>query len=191
MKRFAMLTMCAFFPILSAAAWAGTTGFTAGNEFTSADLQGDLRMSCQEGGQNEHAFHTCEANVLDPAEFSYFTTAPGGTADTVTLIATHEDGSTREKTESYDPAKGRSTGSFNLWIYTLFQRPLLHPGVNRIHFKLTHGGVVEREGDFVATVQTGKPRTCDYRFEFSNSLMDCRNSSSACDRYFRDQNWCQ
>lgn len=173
------------------AAPAGATGFTAGNEFTSVDLSGELRVSCQDGGQSDSAWYQCEDNILEPADHTYFTTEPGGTADKVILVATHADGSTREKSSSYDPATGRSKSSFNLWIATLLQRPLLHSGVNKIHYKLTRGGTVEKEGDFEVSVTPGQARTCQYRFKFSNRLQDCRSSGFACQDYFWDQNYCQ
>jgi hypothetical protein len=175
----------------SISAQAVTTGFTAGNEFTATMLRGDLSIRCHEHGETDYARFSCQQQILDPAEYSYFVTEPGDDADTVTLKATWENGKTVEKTEKFDRTSGRSKGSFNLWISTLFQRPLLDIGKNQVQFKLSRNGSSVRQGDFIAWIQEGADRKCPARFVTSFRLEECRNPSLACGNYFRGENYCE
>lgn len=177
--------------IASAPALAAETGFTAGNDLRTMPIRGEVSVSCSENGMSEFAHFICEDTLLDPAEYSYFVTTPGGDADSVTLTATWPNGKTVSKTERYDASKGKSDGSFNLWIETLFQRPLLTMGANRVHYSLTRDGTVRSEGDFTATIQPGELRTCRRGHVTSFRMDDCRFGNSACNQYFRQENYCQ
>ena len=103
------------------------------------------------------------------------------------------NGTTREKAKGWDSAKGRSTDTFNLWISTLLQRPLLDYGANAVHYSLTKDGKPVREGSFTANVRRGEARSCRYRRHYtSHNMSDCRaGSTTLCDRYFRDENYCR
>ncbi len=47
--------------------------------------------------------------------------------------------------------------------------------------------------DFTANVKRGERRVCRYRRHYgSNDMSDCRSASTRlCDRYFREENYCQ
>ncbi|NUM88734.1 MAG: hypothetical protein HUU37_05990 [Bdellovibrionales bacterium] len=178
------------FPVLAPA--SNEAGFTAGNDFQAVWLDGEISLNCQDSatGRSDFAVLRCEREVLDPAEFTRFK-GPQVEADEVVLTATREDGSTREKSGGYDGTEGRSTGSFNLWISTLFQRPLLKMGRNVIAWALSKEGKTVAEGKFDATVTQGPDRQCRYRRTyFSSNINDCATGGSFCDRYFQDENWC-
>ncbi|MFC1679630.1 hypothetical protein ACFL2T_05420 [Elusimicrobiota bacterium] len=167
--------------------------FETGNAFSAVILDGYISVSCSEGGRHDSASFRCREEVLDPAEFVRFVGPKGLDADKVTLEATWENGRTRKKTKGYDSASGKSTSRFNLWIATLFQRPLLDYGKNVVRYFMKKDGDTVMEGSFTAEVRTGEERACRYRRHyFSSDLSDCRaGTTRMCDRYFRDENYCQ
>lgn len=168
-------------------------GFTAGNDFEATWIEGEITLRCDDAssGRSDFAHFRCTSEILDPAEYSYFK-GPQIDADKVTLLATREDGSTREKSGDYDATAGKSKSSFNLWISTLLQRPLLKTGKNEISWKLTKEGAPVAEGKFDANVKQGKDRSCKYRRTyFSSNINDCSTGGFYCDRYFQDENYCQ
>lgn len=177
--------------LLSSSAWAVETGFITGNQFTATPIEGEVTVNCSENGSFDTVRWVCEDITLDPAEFVHFVTEPGGTADTVVLKATWENGKGREKSAGFDPATGKSKSRFNLWIMTLLQRPLLDYGVNKIDYKLTRDGQVEKEGQFIATVTRGQKRLCSHDYISSPTMTDCRSPSTVCSQYFAHQNYCQ
>lgn len=184
----------AFSVLLFSLATHAETGFTAGNNLKSVVLEGDLFLSCQDpSGQFDSAFIRCREEGLEPAEYSYFTGPKDTNADRVTLHAVREDGSTRDKSEDYDSKSGKSKDSFNLWISTLFQRPLLKMGRNDIEYTLSKDGSPVSTGKFVATVTEGPERQCKYRGHYtSTNVTDCRSGGGPyCHYYFLDQNYCQ
>lgn len=183
----------AYSPPVGPASELARPGFQTGNEFTAVIIRGRISVSCSEAGRRDSASFRCSDEVLDPAEFVRFEGPRGVDADKVTLAATWENGKTRKKTKGYDPAAGRSTGRFNLWISTLLQRPLLDYGRNAVRYILKKDGKTVLAGDFVANVRRGKTRTCRYRRHyFSSDLDDCRSATTRmCERYFREENYCQ
>lgn len=188
MKTF---TFLALFPLYVFA--ADDAGFETGNEFQSVYLEGEITVSCRDPqGGSDLAIFRCAAEVLDPAEFVKFKGPAGVDADEVVLKATREDGSMREKSESYNPATGLSKGRFNLWIATLFQRPLLKHGRNSVDYSLQKSGAPVKSGNFTANVSQGPDRSCRYRRHYQSSDMsDCRSSQRLCSRYFWEENYCQ
>jgi len=180
--------------LLTPPAFADSTiGFHTGNEFISRLIRGRVTVRCRvPGGGFETTYHLCQAEILDPSEWAYFQGHKGIDAEEVYLTATHEDGSTREKNESFDPATGLSKGKFNLWIATLFQRPLLNLGKNAIHYSLKKDKQNILEGDLIAEVKRAETRTCSDGSYFSSNPSDCRSpDNNVCGYYFRDKNYCE
>jgi hypothetical protein len=154
-------------------------------------IQGELSVRCESGRQSDWATFDCRSDILEPADHDYFVTDSGILADHVDLHAVHEDGSTRDKDEDFDSEKGQSKDTFNLWIGSLFQRPLLNGGVNRIGYQLKKDGNVVKTGDFVVNVKSGAARTCQRDYVTSHSMSDCHNGGVVCDQYFRRQDFCR
>ena len=165
-------------------------GFDAGNEFSATPLSGEVRVTCYDNGRYDHATFRCRDEILEPFDHVRFIGPDGLDADKVELSSRWESGKTRNKKKGY--SNGRSSGHFNLWIRTLFQRPLLDYGRNLIHFVMKKDGKRVAEGDFTATVTKAPRRHCRYRSHYrSNNESDCRTGSSMCGRMFREQNYCR
>ncbi len=184
-----MATLFTFAPILR----ADEIGFDLGNNFESKAIEGDVTVQCNGfGGQFESATFACSEELLDPNEYAKFQGHKGADADLVILKATHEDGSVREKNEGFDSSTGLSKDTFNLWISTLFQRPLLDMGKNEILYTLKKSGNLVLMGNFTANVKRTATRYCTrHGFYNSNDINDCRFSNNICDRYFYENNYCQ
>lgn len=170
------------------------TGFSSGNVFEHVNVYGSVTMQCPSrsgDGSQVTAFFRCSGDRLNPNETAYFVTDEAVAADHVYLTAIHADGSKREKNDLFSSAKRRSNSRFNLWISTVFQRPLLDFGTSRILYKLTKNGSVAKEGEFVAEVRQGKDVLCRNEYLFSSDSTDCLNSGYACSKYFNQVHDCQ
>lgn len=184
------------FTILSigSLAKANPIGFARGAEFFATPIQGQVRVTCSGFNGSGSAVYTCRDVVLDPQAYDYFVGPQDPRADKVELIASHEDGSSRSKINNYDGMRGKSRDAFNLWISTLFQKPLLQYGVNSIRYRLLGGeNLVESfvEGTFAVMVKKGVQRTCPQAQYTSTDANDCSSQYSICQRYFEEYRNCQ
>lgn len=172
--------------------WANVPGLRSGAEFNSVSIRGSVSVQCSSSQGNSSAVFSCGDNILYPGDFDFFY-HPGKVAgDKVTLRSEQANGRVRSSSKKYDPSTGLSTRRFNLWISTLFQRPLLDVGVNRIDFEVTERGVITDIGTFEVVVnQAPEVKVCQRRHYFSSNLDDCRNGANICSRYFRELNYCQ
>lgn len=172
---------------------ADLIGFGPSNHFESRIISGDITVTCQDPQSGyQTSYFRCNSQILDPWEYGYFNGPKNISAEKVYLTATHEDGSTREKNSNYDSTTFKSTDRINLWIRTVFQRPLLKMGKNVIDYQLQSSGQTVNQGQFVVDVVQAPNRTCRRNgFYTSNDINDCRNSNNMCDRYFYEENYCQ
>lgn len=187
MKKFISCTLFLFAGTIFAA------GFTGGDTFTSQNIHGNLSVSCMNNqGGPSFGVATCRMNYLNPGEYSYFQ-GPNVDADEVTLQTTWENGKkSKSKTSQYDSTTGKSKKSFNLWISTLTQRPLLDLGKNTVSYKLTKNGSIVESGEFIVNVNSAGTKYCQrYGSYISNDSNDCARASNLCDRYFRENNYCE
>ncbi|ATH07800.1 hypothetical protein BIY24_07515 [Halobacteriovorax marinus] len=176
----ALLLLC--LPVLA------HTGLKEGERFENHRIQGQIRISCHERGQSDFAYVNCRDSYLTPSIRSKFTFDSGVNADKVKLTYTNSDGKTKTKSSRIKGNESRE--NFNLWIWTLTQRPLLKSGENTIEYKLTNNGSEVESGSFDVLVETLPVRTCGYRSYTSSRLSDCRNASMVCAQYFRQMNDC-
>lgn len=164
------------------------TGFVGGNDFNFKGATGYLSVTCFSSGGSpsgpSSASFRCDGFSFTPAEEAQFS-GPRVNADSVELKAVHADGSTRTKTGTYDGKKGLSDDVFNLWIDTLFQRPLLKFGKNTVTYTLKRKGSKVASGQFIATVNDLGDMTCPSDSTTSWDANDCVNSSRVCDEYYR------
>lgn len=188
MKAFLAISLILFSSLTFAA------GLSGGDIFTTTDIEGRLNVSCFGPNTTGPSFGSasCRMNFLSPGEYSYFI-GPKIDADSVSLQATWQGGKTSKvKTEKYDGVNGKSKKSFNLWISTLLQRPLLDYGMNEVKYTLTKNGTTVETGTFTVEVRAGEDRVCQRIGSYtSNNNQDCAQASQLCDRYFADQNYCK
>lgn len=174
-----------FSPAIFAADFEGET------EFTHYDLQGFYRVTCFGGGRSETAYHQCRGYLLDPFSFGYFTHDTDEMVDRVHLSTVNKDGKTINKRSDWNAEEGRSQKRINLWVKTLFQRPLLEIGDNQVSYRLTSSGEIVDAGEFQVMVHDGGVRTCRDRSTTTGDMNLCESYSRACDEYFRMENNCE
>lgn len=182
------MAMLFLFPISS---FAQDVGFTLGHHLRVIPLSGQVTVICvpHDPFPNRRTYQ-CRGLVLEPSAYDYFRGPKGLKAETVTLTAIREDGSTRSKSEDYDSHTSRSKKSFNLWISTLFQRPLLKEGRNKIDYTLVQSQTVVGQGQFEVLVQRDQPRQCPYSAYTSMDPNDCSSQFTVCERYFYQYDNC-
>lgn len=168
-------------------------GLSGGDQFSAQRIEGRLQVQCtgnSPGPTYGQAY--CRSEILNPGEYSFFV-GPKIDADHVSLRATREDGSlSKTKTEEYDSVKGKSRKSFNLWISTVFQRPLLAFGKNTVKYTLTKDGATVETGTFIVNVVDGGRAVCQrFGFYYSSNSTDCSTPDVYCSRYFDENNYCQ
>ncbi|MGZ3774995.1 MAG: hypothetical protein ACXVCY_13990 [Pseudobdellovibrionaceae bacterium] len=173
---------------------ATEVGFKHGNEKTSILAQGDIMVVCNDsfqGGTQFGNFH-CERELLAPSEFDYFQGPKDVPADEVTLTAIRADKSVKSKSLGYDMHKMQSSKQFNLWISTLFQRPLLKAGHNQVTYVMKYKGKVSHSGQFEVTVKDGGTKICNRRGYYTSTVAsDCWGASGRfCDQFFYENNYC-
>jgi hypothetical protein len=171
-------------------AGAVDTGFETGNSFTAREYQGQVSVNCAAPDDHRGYFYACDDYGLDPAMSAKFVTAPGTDADHVKLSATWENGKTVSKDTGFDAASGKSSREFNLWISTLFQKPLLNSGTNKIHYVLSRNGQARSEGDFIATVQQAPVSQCGSGMVTEFNSGNCQNQQYMCERFFNEVAHC-
>jgi hypothetical protein len=168
--------------------------FAKGNNYTIQPLQGQVQVMCPASVPNsgpQTAFYSCYQESISPALRDYFVGPKGLDVDEVVLRATHADGSTRSKDFDYDSQAGRTKKTVNLWVSTLFQRPLLEAGKTRIDWTLTKRGSPVQSGTFEVTTSVNRALTCPGGYYNSMDPNDCVSSMNACNAYFAQQSNCQ
>lgn len=177
---------------------ADQIGFEMGKEFFAAPVEGIVLMTCVNSTDNFFVTYNCRDVVLDPKSADVFMGPVGQNISEVVLTALHEDGSLRTKSSSYDSTTGRSSTVFNLWVSTLFQKPLLMRGLNRIRYSFTNGASANssdyRElsrGEISIHVSSGSARKCPKTRYSSTDPNDCTSQYSICQRYFENFNYCR
>ncbi len=188
MTNKSLLTTC--LSILISQPVLADVGFEHGNEFQPYSLTGYATVECREGPQYINHTYYCYDTMFDPVEMDRWVGPSGVDADQVTLSVNWNQ-KERKQTEKYDSKKGKSE-RFNLFVATLFQRPLIHAGVNQVHYTLDKDKKTVQEGDFEVTVKNVQYQKCRDRSYFEWSLQNCQNNDFAvCRKYFRDENYCK
>lgn len=182
-----VLTICS-------SANAAPAGFSLGNDLVATPIQGQVQVTCAGFNGSSSAVYTCRDVVLDPQVYDFFVGPQDGYADKVELTAFHEDGSSRVKAEDYDGVRAKSRSQLNLWISTIFQKPLLEYGRNVIQYRLLSSGrpgEASKVDQFVATVRRGSSRSCPLAHYNSTDVNDCSSQYSICQKYFTEYKNCR
>lgn len=156
--------------------------------FQANFVEGDISVTCFSPEGTRTARFRCTESYLNPSDFSRVITESNVDADKVVL--TYKDGK-KTRTKSSKFSGNRSKSEFNLWIWTLTQRPLLDLGENEISYELTKKNSVVESGSFTVNVEATPTRYCRHRSYTSTNANDCTNGSNVCGQYFREQNFCR
>ena len=162
--------------------------FRSGDTFTYQQLRGSVRVQCQDQNRRTQ-FHTvqCYQNILSPTEMDYVVSEQLD-ADEIKVTSTWESGKVVKKDVKYDTNKDRSKKRLNLWIRTLFQRPLLAPGTNEVTFVAYKDGREVQSRTQSVEVRNGGGKYCPY---YSMYIGSCTQLSFVCSEYFQRFNYCR
>jgi hypothetical protein len=165
---------------------ASSVGFQSGDAFEARDLSGSFTLFCP--GQTKVV--QCRGYELAPASFDYLRFPDTVAADRVELSSVNESGEITKKKLRVNADEGRSRKRVNLWVRTLFQKPLLSLGLNKVLYQFSLRGSDSLSGSFDVTVTQGAALQCRHD-TMVGSEQDCKNAFSLCSRYFASQNNCQ
>lgn len=176
---------------------AAEVEFKAGDHFESVNLSGSVGLWCPDDRKESdsqiqkrsYKLVNCRANILMPGEFSKVVYNGAAAADEISLSVTQ--GSGKRVTKKSRLNNGVSTKNINLWVRTLFQRPLLDFGTNQVEYSVTNNDNLVAAGSFDVYVDSLPDRNCRHRTYSAPFPSDCTSTISICDRYFRDENYCQ
>lgn len=160
--------------------------FTRGDDFRYVNIDGSLTITCK----NRTKTVTCRDVFMDPWPYDLFVGPRNINAQSVELRSTVGSES-QTAIIKYDGRTGKSS-EVNLGVFSLFQKPLLKVGQNKIRFALLgkEENVLETD-TFEVSVTRGKSRTCEPRQTETQNIDDCEYSYSLCQLYFRNQNYCR
>lgn len=168
--------------------------FEKGDIFNATSISGQVHVTCSGFNGQGTASFVCRDIVLDPSAYSHVRGIVDSRIEKVELTSLRADSSTRVKVLDYDGKRGRSAEAANLWISTIFQKPLLLHGRNIISYKMTGRGMnpdVYYAGSFEVQVNQGEARQCRLGHYQSSDVNDCNSPYSICQRYFQENKNCQ
>ncbi len=162
-----------------------------GETVKTVELNGRVSVSCQEntphGPRTNYYHYYCQSDNLASGNYGKVRVVDGSVdADWVKL---QREGSRYIKGVKFNSATNESTVSINLWITTLFQKPLLTMGTNTINYTFTKNRVEVEKGTFNVLVETGESRSC--RLGNLHYYNYCPGRFNACGDYFRRHNYCK
>lgn len=160
-----------------------------GETFEANYIQGDVSVTCFSSEGTRSARYRCSESYLNPSDFSRVVSETAVDADKVELTYIDDNGKERTKSSKFSGNKSKS--EFNLWIWTLTQRPLLKVGENQISYNLTKKNQTVEQGIMNVSVEEAPTRYCRPRSYTSNFAADCSNGGNICGRYFREMNFCR
>lgn len=174
-----------FLLLLPMSAFSFDVNFDRAGTITETELEGTVRVSCSENGTNRSYTSNCYASYLQGGDYGRVVVSNGSVdADYVKL---QTQGSKYIKGATFNAQTGESIGKFNLWIGSLFQRPMLKRGKNLIDYKFLKNKVVVAEGTFEVTVESNDYRSCGYGSVYSGSC----STINACEDFFYRRNYCR
>ncbi|MCB0408228.1 MAG: hypothetical protein KDD34_08495 [Bdellovibrionales bacterium] len=165
--------------------------FDGRTEFTHFDLQGEFSVSCMSGQERGHAIYQCRGYLMEPSSFAYFYHDPNASVERVELSAMNKKGQKILKKSNWNSQENRTEKRINLWVETLFQKPLLELGDNKVQFVFFNkkNQIVESD-EFMVRVDNGGLRECHSRSHFTSDMQMCNSGAFACDEYFYLENDC-
>lgn len=169
---------------------AQQVGLEKGSNFQSVAISGQVTVICNGFSGYGQNTYNCRDITLEPSTYDYVTGPRDPNIDEIKLISKQESGTIIKKTEDFEGRTGRTENAINLWISTLFQKPLLRDGRNIISYELLSKGVVKQSGEFSVQVTRAQSRVCPNTTYNSIDFNDCQAQYSICQRYFKENNFC-
>jgi hypothetical protein len=165
--------------------------FERGNEMNTTQLIGNVEVSCFNSiGSNRtrtYNYYRCNDLLLNGGDYGAVMVVDGSIdADWVKL---QREGSRYIKGSRFNAVTGKSKKNYNMWIHSVFQKPLLKVGENIIRYTFTKKKVVVATGSFTVYVHNDVVRQCQ-RSTIIN-YGPCPSAYSACQEYYYRQNYCQ
>ena len=162
--------------------------FESGEEFTVRKHKGEVRLTCVDNGSYSTVTFRCNQFRMESGSYDRVI-GPMGDYKKLKLKSFRADGKKVKKKVKYDGSTGES-GRVNLWISTLFQKPLLSLGENRIEYTLS-GKAGTLTGEMMANVTEAESRTCEKLWIRSHTMHDCRTPGNACYKYYSRRPRCR
>lgn len=183
---FKVFVLCVF-SVLSFQAFSADVGFERGNIIKTDEIDGYVSVNCEERGQSRWYSYSCYDIALVGGAYGKVKVSNGQVdADWVKL---RREGSNRIKGAAFNLGTQETGKNFNLWISSLFQRPLLVKGKNTINYTFEKQNQIVSEGQFEVDVIEGEYRTCPRGTLYYYSA--CPTINTACADYFRRYNYCR
>jgi len=166
--------------------FAQTVGFSHGNSIQLSTYGGYAYVQC---AGNIPRTIPCYASDAEPGFTDVLTTSAPIDADSVTLVATHEGG--KQATKNNVTFKNGASDKINLLITSLFQRPLLDIGQNKVDYTFKKGATTVLTGSIQVEVGL-KALHCPSLtlFEAGPACLN-ENDILLCNDYFNRVNGCQ
>ena len=163
-----------------------TVEFHRGSLMKTDKIQGEVTIHCR-GEQSSLNTYTCKSNDLAGGNYGQIIVKDEIIeADWLQL---QREGSQEIKGTRFDARTGKTKRSFNLWIKTVLQEPLLKFGKNKILYTFSKRRKVVKKGFFFVQVENGDFRQC--RNSSATYYDTCPNIYTACDDYFYRQTYCE
>ena len=177
--------------IVSFSAIAFDIGFERGNEMSTLDMRGRATVYCNSSSGNdrgpEYKYYNCDDTLLLGGDYGAIVVTNGSVdADWLKL---QREGSKYIKGARFNTQTGKTKYNYNLWIRTVFQKPLLKMGENVIKYTFTKRKKVVASGTFTVYVNEGEVRQCRSMTLFGYG--SCPSRVMACDDLYRRQNYCK
>lgn len=171
--------------LISTSALAYDVGLERGDVIQTDEIEGFVSVNCRENGQPRWYTYSCYDIALVGGAYGKLVVTNGSVdADWVKL---QRSGQNIIKGAAFNSSTQQTGNNFNLWISTLFQKPLLDKGVNIINYTFEKQGQSVAGGQFQVDVVEGDYRQCPRGSLYFSS---CPSITTACSEYFRRYNYC-
>ena len=176
-----------FMALLSTSCFGFDVGFERGDSIKTDEIEGFVSVNCEQNGQPRWYTYSCYDIALVGGAYGKLIVSNGSVeADWVKL---QREGSRHIKGADFNTSTQQTGNNFNLWIATLFQKPLLEKGLNTINYTFESLGAIVNQGQFEVNVIEGDYRTCPRGSLYYYS--SCPSITTACSDYFRRYNYCK
>lgn len=169
---------------------AFSADFEGHTEFESYDVRGTYKVTCL-GATTKFQTHLCKAYGMHPFNWARFSHSPKNYVEYVTLKSHRPDGKSVTKRLQWNEQLEQSFEEVNLWKKSMFVKPLLSHGVNKVDYSFTVKNKVVESGSFDVTVNKGNHYRCETLTETKKNSKYCDDSMEACTYYFNKQKNCQ